>query len=66
MRGFALSGLEFGRLIVSLKADADALPGAKAILQGLKKRYERTGRVSTLIHTVSRFPFILWFMVADP
>ena len=58
MRGFALS-LEFGRLIVSLKADADALPAAKAILEGLKKRYERTGRVSTLIHTVSRFLFIL-------
>jgi hypothetical protein len=48
-------GIEIGRLIVNLKADADALPGAKAILEGLKKRYERTGRVSKLIHTVSCF-----------
>jgi len=48
-------GLEFGRLIVNLKADADALPAAKAILEGLKERYERTGSVSKLIHTVSCF-----------
>ena len=34
---------------------------------GLKKRYERTsGRVLKLIYTVSRFPFILWLIVADP
>ncbi|EDR01044.1 uncharacterized protein LACBIDRAFT_333595 [Laccaria bicolor S238N-H82] len=37
--------------VVFSLADADALPGAKAILEGLKKRYERTGRVSKLIHT---------------
>lgn len=35
------------------QADADDEDAAKAILRGLKDRYEKTGKVPSLIHTVS-------------
>lgn len=34
------------------QADVDDLPAAKAILRGMKKYKERTGKVPILIHTV--------------
>lgn len=36
------------------KADCDDLPAAKAILAGLKRRYQQTGSPAALVHTVSR------------
>jgi len=37
--------------VVFAMADADDLPAAKAILKGLKSRYEATGKAPILIHT---------------
>ncbi|KAI0064523.1 NAD(P)-binding protein [Artomyces pyxidatus] len=37
--------------IVLNNASADHLPGIKAILSGMKERFEKTGRVPILIHT---------------
>jgi hypothetical protein len=34
------------------QADADNLPAVKAILAGLKTRYQQKRKLSTLIHTV--------------
>jgi hypothetical protein len=39
-------------LIFSVQADADDLDAAKAILAGMKDRFERTGKPGSLIHTV--------------
>jgi uncharacterized protein YbjT (DUF2867 family) len=38
-------------LVINM-ADVDHLPAAQAILRGLKRRYEATGKASALIHTV--------------
>ncbi|KAF8625571.1 hypothetical protein AX15_005331 [Amanita polypyramis BW_CC] len=37
--------------IVIACANADSLSGAKAILEGLKERYNKTGRIPSLLHT---------------
>lgn len=39
--------------------DADDLSAAKAILTGIRDRYQSTGTVGTLIHTVSNRPDIV-------
>ncbi|TFK40286.1 hypothetical protein BDQ12DRAFT_602474 [Crucibulum laeve] len=48
-----IQGLAAEADLVIACADADDLDAAKAILRGLKKRYEQTGKVSSLIQTVS-------------
>ena len=45
---------------IILQADADDVGAAKAILSGLKRRFERTGVAPSLIHTVSP-PYLLPF-----
>lgn len=35
-----------------VQADADHVPGNEAILRGLKKRFEATGKKAILVHTV--------------
>ena len=44
--------------ILVMQADADDEDAAKAILQGLKDRHEKTGKVPSLIHTVSNVPLL--------
>jgi len=41
------------RCVWNLQADADHLEGTKAILRGLKTRFQSTGVAPILIHTVS-------------
>jgi hypothetical protein len=42
--------------ILSIQANADDFDAMKAILSGLKKRYEATGQTPLLIHTVRLSP----------
>jgi hypothetical protein len=42
-----------------LQADVDDKPAAEAILRGLKKRKETTGKVPFLIHTVRPYMRLL-------
>jgi hypothetical protein len=39
--------------VVIAAADVDDLDAANAILVGMRRKYEKTGKPSTLIHTVS-------------
>ena len=44
--------------IPSVKADADHIGSTKAVLAGIKERYEKTGKLPALIHTVSLYSMV--------